>query len=51
MTDHEIRVKIQELETWLIKNPSSPERVLIESDLKKLQITLEDICEINTTNE
>lgn len=41
MTDSEIRIKIQELETWLIKNPNSPERPLIASDLKKLQIILE----------
>lgn len=42
MTDSQIRIKIQELETWLIKNPNSPERILIESDLKKLQIILEN---------
>ena len=41
MTDLEIRIKIQELETWLIENPNSPERTLIASDLKKLQIILE----------
>lgn len=41
MTDSEIRIKIQELETWLIENPNSPERTLIASDLKKLQIILE----------
>lgn len=42
MTDSEIRMKIRELETWLIKNPNSPERNLIASDLKKLQIILEN---------
>lgn len=41
MTDSEIRNKIRELETWLIENPNSPERSLIASDLKKLQIVLE----------
>ena len=41
MTKSEIRIKIQELETWLIENPNNPERTLIESDLKKLKISLE----------
>jgi hypothetical protein len=40
MTISQIEAKIQELETWLIKNPNSPERGLIESDLKKLQTNL-----------
>lgn len=42
MTDSEIRIKIKELETWLKNNANSPERILIESDLKKLQIVLEN---------
>jgi hypothetical protein len=42
MTDSQIRIKIHELETWLIKNPNSPERTLIGSDLKKLKNILEN---------
>nr|WP_199000534.1 hypothetical protein [Flavobacterium sp. ASV13] len=37
----QIKEKIQELETWLIENPNSPERNLIESDIKKLKKQLE----------
>lgn len=36
----EIKEKIRELENWLIENPNSPERNLIESDIKKLQTLL-----------
>lgn len=36
----EIKEKIRELENWLIENPNSPERNLIESDIKKLRILL-----------
>lgn len=37
MKAHEITEKIQELEKWLIENPNSLERNLIESDIKKLR--------------
>ena len=37
MKAHEINEKIQELEKWLIENPNSLERNLIESDIKKLR--------------
>ena len=37
----QIKEKIQELENWLIENPNSPERSLIESDIKKLRTLLE----------
>lgn len=37
----EIKEKIQELENWLIENPNSLERNLIESDIKKLRTLLE----------
>jgi hypothetical protein len=37
----EIKQKIQELENWLIENPNSLERNLIESDIKKLRTQLE----------
>lgn len=37
MESHEITEKIQELEKWLIENPNSLERNLIESDIKKLR--------------
>lgn len=37
----QIREKIQDLENWLIENPNSPERNLIESDIKKLRTQLE----------
>nr|WP_294783373.1 hypothetical protein [uncultured Flavobacterium sp.] len=36
-----IKEKIQELENWLLENPNSPERSLIESDIKKLKNQLE----------
>lgn len=36
----EIKEKIQELENWLIENPNSLERNLIESDIKKLRTQL-----------
>lgn len=42
MTDLEIRKKVLELENWLIENPTSPDHALIASDLKKLQIILEE---------
>jgi hypothetical protein len=38
----QIKEKIQELENWLIENPNSPERNLIESDIKKLKNQLEE---------
>lgn len=41
MTNSQIEVKILELEIWLIENPHSSERTLIESDLKKLRTVLE----------
>jgi len=37
----QIKEKIQELENWLIENPNSPERSLIESDIKNLKNQLE----------
>ncbi|SHH26500.1 hypothetical protein [Flavobacterium defluvii] len=37
----QIKEKIQELENWLIENPNSSERNLIESDIKKLRTLLE----------
>jgi len=40
MTNSQIKAKILELETWLIENPYSTERNLIESDLKKLRTVL-----------
>jgi hypothetical protein len=40
MTNSQIEAKIMELETWLIENPYSSERTLIESDLKKLRTAL-----------
>lgn len=36
----QIKEKIQELENWLIENPNSPERNLIESDINKLRTLL-----------
>ncbi|WP_316632374.1 hypothetical protein [uncultured Flavobacterium sp.] len=42
MTKPQIEAKIQELETWLLENLYSPERNLIESDLKKLRTVLLD---------
>ncbi|MBW1656745.1 hypothetical protein [Flavobacterium quisquiliarum] len=41
METNQIKEKIQELENWLVENPSSPERNLIESDIKKLRTLLE----------
>jgi hypothetical protein len=38
----QIKEKIKELENWLIENPNSPERNLIESDIKKLKNQLEE---------
>lgn len=40
MKTYQIEEKIQELEEWLIKNPNSPERNLIASDIKKLKTLL-----------
>jgi hypothetical protein len=40
MTTSQIIQKIQELESWLIENPNSPERNLIEYDVKKLRTIL-----------
>jgi hypothetical protein len=37
----QIEEKIRELENWLIENPNSPERNLIETDIKKLRTLLE----------
>ena len=37
----QIKEKIRELENWLIENPNSPERNLIETDIKKLRTLLE----------
>lgn len=41
MEKEQIEEKIQELENWLIENPNSSERNLIESDIKKLRTKLE----------
>ncbi|WP_286971065.1 hypothetical protein [Flavobacterium sp. UBA4854] len=41
MGTNQIIEKIRELENWLIENPNSPERSLIESDIKKLKNQLE----------
>ncbi|MET3030634.1 hypothetical protein [Flavobacterium johnsoniae] len=41
METNQIKEKIQELENWLIENPNSPERNLIESDIKKLRTLLD----------
>ncbi|MDX6182578.1 MULTISPECIES: hypothetical protein [Flavobacterium] len=41
MKADQIEEKIQELENWLIENPNSAERNLIESDIKKLRTTLQ----------
>ena len=41
MKTDQIEEKIRELENWLIKNSNSPERNLIESDIKKLRTILE----------
>lgn len=40
MEYNQIVEKIQKLENWLIQNPNSTERNLIESDIKNLQILL-----------
>ncbi|MCD0471462.1 hypothetical protein [Flavobacterium sp. JAS] len=40
MKTNQIEEKIQELENWLIENPNSTERNLIESDIKKLRTIL-----------
>jgi len=37
MTILQLKTKIQLLETWLISNPNSTERALVESDLKQLK--------------
>jgi hypothetical protein len=37
----QIKEKIRELENWLIENPNSPERSLIESDIIKLKNQIE----------
>lgn len=41
MNISQIIEKIQELKSWLIKNPNSAERSLIEYDLKKLRTILQ----------
>lgn len=41
MKTNPIENKIQELENWLLENPNSAERNLIESDIKKLRTILE----------
>ena len=41
MTISQINEKMQKLETWIIKNPDSQERSLIEYDLKKLRTILQ----------
>ncbi|RYJ36802.1 hypothetical protein NU08_4201 [Flavobacterium anhuiense] len=41
METNQIKEKIRELENWLIENPNSSERNLIESDIKKLKNQLE----------
>lgn len=40
MKNDQIEEKIRELENWLVKNPNSPERNLIEYDIKKLRTIL-----------
>jgi hypothetical protein len=40
MKTNQIEEKIRELENWLIENPNSTERSLIESDIKKLRTIL-----------
>lgn len=37
METNQIKEKIRKLENWLIENPNSPERSLIESDINKLK--------------
>jgi hypothetical protein len=41
MGTNQIKEKIRELENWLIENPNSPERNLIESDVKKLRTLID----------
>lgn len=41
MEENQIKEKILELENWLIENPNSPERRLIESDINKLKNQIE----------
>lgn len=41
MVTSKIKEKIHELQNWLIENPNSFERNLIESDIKKLRTQLE----------
>lgn len=41
METNQITEKIKELENWLIENPNSTERTLIESDIKNLKTLLE----------
>jgi len=41
MKADQIEEKIRELENWLIENPNSAERNLIESDIKNLRTILE----------
>ena len=41
MEANKIKEKIQELENWLIENPNSPERSLIESDINTLKNQIE----------
>ncbi|WP_281225917.1 hypothetical protein [Flavobacterium aquiphilum] len=41
METQQIKEKIQKLENWLIENPNSPERNLIESDTNELRTILE----------
>ncbi|WDF64533.1 hypothetical protein [Flavobacterium sp. KACC 22763] len=41
MEASKIKEKIRELENWLIENPNSSERSLIESDINKLKNQLE----------
>lgn len=47
MEANQIKEKIQELEKWLIENPNSSERNLIESDIKKLRTLIEKIMSKN----
>jgi len=45
MQTDQIEEKIKELENWLIRNPNSTERNLIESDIKKLKTILKKTYE------
>lgn len=40
MNISQLKEKIQELEVWLVNNPNSTERSLIESDLYKIKTIL-----------